>query len=308
MKYSMPILIYVIMCTGCTTAALSRHTLSQEKTPTDIRYQEVMNNLALIASDPFALPAYSSIYSGSAEVTDTAQVVSTSTIGAGVAGEVFSPQYTRAVLGNWTLDPINVPEKLEAIRCACQWAVYGRDFASKNGAEILDGPPELNPLGTNYYFYSSNGRRIWRHFGVAEKLAKLPEGWLRCGSLAEVPPKACYKAHYGKTWVWVMPEHTEYLADFTLVLQNIARVDSNSATLLIMQTNPSDFTFPTKSVIFPSCGDGPYSSITSAGVIAQVKMDRCGNLMPDKPYYPWRLENVGSDSSLRSQINAAGLH
>jgi hypothetical protein len=296
------------MCTGCTTAALSRHTLSQEKTPTDIRYQEVMNNLALIASDQFALPAYSSIYSGSAEVSDTAQLVPTSTIGSGLAGTVVSPQYTRAVLGNWTLDPINVPEKLEAIRCACRWVVYGRECACKDCPDILSAPPAYDLLAFPSQAYGDYERRTWRHFGVAHRLEKMPDGWLRVGCRSEVPPNACYRAHCGKTWVWVMPDATEYLAEFSLILQDIARVDSNSTTLLTIQPTPSDFTFPTLSRNLPSCSAGPFSSINFVGVIAEVSVDRCGHLMSDKPYYPWRLENVGSDSNLRSQINAAGLH
>jgi hypothetical protein len=267
-----------------------------------------MDNLALVASEPYALPAYSSIYAGTAQVTDTAQIASTSTIGSGVAAQVASPQYTRAVLGNWTLDPINVPEKLEAIRCACQWAVYGRDFACRDCADILSSPPAYDVLAVPSHTHNDFERRTWRHFGVINRLANLPDGWLRRGCKSDVPPDACYRAHYGKTWVWVMPGATGYLAEFTLILQDIARIDSNSPTLLAIQPNPSDFTFPTVSASIKPCPTGPYSSTKLVGVIAEVSVDRCGNLVSDKPYYPWRLENVGSDSNLRSQINAAGLH
>jgi hypothetical protein len=294
MKYGMLLLTSVLACTGCTTLALKRHTLSQQASPTDIRYQEVLDNLAMVAHDPAALPAYSSIFAGTAQITDTAQLVSATTFGPGAAAQVVNPQYSRAVLGNWTLDPINAPEKLEAIRCACRWVIYGREFACHDCVGLLDSPEQAPYPG--------------RHFGLADRMARLPEGWLHIGRLVEVPVNACYKAHSGDTWVWVMPADMEALADFNLVLQDIARVDINSPSLQFIRPIPSDFVFPTSGGLEKTpCHSGPYVNMKPF-VIAEVSVDPCGNLMPDTPYYRWRVENVGSDANLRSQINAAGLH
>ena len=291
MKYGM-LLTSMLACAGCMTQALERHTLAQEASPTEIRYREVLDNLAMVAHDPAALPAYSSIFAGTAQITDTAQLVSTTTGGAAGAGaQVISPQYTRAALGNWTLDPINSPEKLEAIRCACRWVIYGSEFACHDCVGLLATPEQAPYPG--------------RHFGVADRLAKLPPRWLHVGQLRDVPMKTRQKAHHGDTWVWVMPDETQALADFTLIVQDIARVDSNSPTLLFILPTPSDFAFPTAPVPVP-CASGPYKD-TKAAITAAVKVDPCGNLMPDNPYYRWRTENLGSDSNLRSQINAAGL-
>jgi hypothetical protein len=292
MKYGL-LLLPMLACTGCTTLALERHTLKQEATPTDIRYQEVLDNLAMVAHDPSALPAYSSIFAGTAQITDTAQLVSTTTFGSKAAAQVINPQLTRGALGNWTLDPINAPEKLEAIRCACQWVIYGQEFACHDCNGLLASPEQAPYPG--------------RHFGVADRLSHLPQGWVHVGKLLEVPAKARYKAHSGDTWVWVMPEDMEALADFSLVLQDIARVDINSTTILFIRPTPSDFVFPANPLDKTPCCAGPYKD-TKPNVIAEVSVDPCGCLMPDTPYYRWRTENVGSDPSLRSQINAAGLH
>ena len=129
MKYGMSLLTTLLVCAGCTSLAVKRHALNQQATSTDIRYQEALDNLALVAHDPAALPAYSSIFTGLAQITDSGQLVSTTTLGPGVAGEVLTPQLSRIELGNWALDPINAPEKLEAIRGACQWVIYGAQFA-----------------------------------------------------------------------------------------------------------------------------------------------------------------------------------
>jgi hypothetical protein len=63
------------------------------------------------------------------------------------------------------------------------------------------------------------------HFGVARRLAALPEGWLHVGRFSDIPSGACYREHCGDTWVWVTPEGTSGLAGFTLVLQDIATLN-----------------------------------------------------------------------------------
>lgn len=293
MKYGV-LLLCTVACTGCTTLALERHTLSQVASPTDIRYQEVLDNLAMVASDPAALPAYSSIFAGTAQITDTSQLASTTSVGPGAtSAQVASPQFTRLVLGNWTLDPINSPEKLEAIRGACRWVIYGREFACHDCPGLLASPEQAPFPG--------------RHFGVWDRLARLPQGWVHVGQRHDVPAGARYRAHCGNTWVWVMPGDTRALADFNLVLQDIARVDINSPTVQFIRPTPSDFVFPTRQLEHTPCSAGPYYNRVPY-VIAEVSVDPCGILMPDIPYYRWRTENVGSDANPRSQINAAGLH
>ena len=293
-RYSMLLLTCALASSGCIASALERHTLAQAATPTDIRYQEVLDNLAMVAHDPSALPAYSSIFAGTAQITDTAQLASTTSFGPhGAGGEILSPQFSRAVLGNWTLDPINTPEKLEAIRCACRWVLYGEEFACHDCAGLLASPAEAPYPG--------------RHFGVADRLVNLPQGWVCAGKRNQMPRGVCYTGHCGETWVWVMPGCTRALADFNMIIQDIARVDINSPTLQYIRDVPSDFQFPTKSLCKTQCPDGPLPS-TQPFVVAEVSVDPCGHLMADIPYYRWRVENVGSDASLRSQISAAGLH
>jgi hypothetical protein len=181
MKSGHLLLLFLASCTGCTTLALERHTLSQGASPTEIRYQEVMDNLALVARDPFALPAYSSIFAGTAQITDTSQILSSTIIGPAAAAQLVNPQFTRAILGNWTLDPINTPEKLEAMRCVCRWVLFGPDFACQDCAGLLEDPPDLVAQGREITHDSG------RHFGVADRMRKLPVGWLHRGKRCDVP-------------------------------------------------------------------------------------------------------------------------
>jgi hypothetical protein len=283
------------VCAGCTSLAGKRHALDQEKTSSDIRCQEVLDNLALVAHDSFALPAYSSIYAGSAFVQDTTQIASLTTLGPGmaVAGESVTPQFTRLATGNWALDPPPAPEKLEAIRGACQWVVCGPQFAQAHDYErVLQSPLQAPFPG--------------RHFGVTERLCRLPQGWLWIGPHCNVPRGATYTSHSGDTWVWVMPDGVCGLADLTLIIQDIARVDINSKSILYQRPLPAEFDFPTRPI--PARCQSEVFAGTQSSITAAVMVDECGNLAPDLPYYRWRLENLGSDPSLRSQISAAGIH
>jgi hypothetical protein len=285
------VLASVMGVSGCTTFSLTQHTLAQVGTAADLRYHEVLDNLAMVAADPSALPVYSSIYAGSASVTDNAQVMSTTiwqhVVGAsGFASEAANPQATRTVLENWTLDPIAVPEKLEALRCSCRWVLFGPDHACDDSPGILDTPEQSPTPG--------------RHFGVSDRLAALPAGWLHVGRLTDVPLGASYKAHAGGTWVWVMPDGLGALSDFSLVFQDIARVNSNSPTLFVPRPLPSVFTIQTGFTRSPEGKDVP--------VLATVSVDPLLNLVPDTPYFRYRLDTVGSNAFLRSQISATGGH
>lgn len=274
-----------LACLGCTTMSLERNTLIQSGTASDLRYREVIENLAMIAHNPAILPSYSSIFTGTTKISDTEQLASTTvwqhvlastSVGnqSGFGSEQAAPQLNRSIIENWALDPIMVPEKLEAMRCACKWVLYGREEACRDCRGLLLSPQQDPSPG--------------RHFGVADRLAMLEEKspcWLHVGRLKDVPPRACYKAHCHGTWVWVMPDGMEGLTQFTLVLQDIARVDSNSESL-----------FASSPAIVFARGNQQ--------VRVTALVDSKGNLLPDSHVYPVRLDNVGGDAHLRSLIAA----
>jgi hypothetical protein len=244
-----------------------------------------MDNLALIASNPSALPSYSSIFSGTAFVQDTGQLISTTILPYAAGSEAVNPSINRQISQNWTLDPIMAPEKLEAMRAACQWVIGGPESVHKDSMTLLVSPAN-SPPGPE------------RHFGVAERLEALPRGWLGVGCLKDVPCGACYKAHCGHTWVWVMPDGIKGLADFSLIVQAIARIPINSQTL---------FNFPpvyTPIVFLTSDPENPDNRIRFT---VQAVVDQSGHLVTDVPYYPLRFDTLGADSNLRSVIGAAGV-
>jgi hypothetical protein len=279
---------------GCTTLSLERHTLDQGVSAGDIRYQEILDNLAMVARDHSALPAYSTMYAGTVSVSDSGSLTSTTAwqrlLGKGAqngfASQGLNPQLSRTVLQNWSLDPILGPERLEAIRAMLRWSIYGRETLTAREIGLLASPDQDPSPG--------------RHFGVLDQMEKLPVGSVRCGCLADVPACAVHKSHSGAKWVWVLPEDEGALSRLLLAVENVARVNSNSLVLFAIPTNPGAFTFTTNSQTAPA-GEPAFS------VTATVAVSPGLHLAPDGHYFPWRLDNTGSDAALRSQVNAAGI-
>jgi hypothetical protein len=177
-------------------------------TLTDLRYQQVLNNLAMVAKDPAMLPYYVVITDGTASVTDTGTANNNLTWGftggpsrASSNSEMLGLMGSRAISENWTLGPLHDPDRLEAMRCVYQW--------------VLGMPAENS---------GDCGEKI-HHFRLENELAKMPQGWFRVGGAHEVPKDACYVGRYCHTYVWVTPGGIEGLTRLSLIMLDIATID-----------------------------------------------------------------------------------
>ncbi len=219
-----------VACSGCTTMSLERHTANQVQSLVDFRYQQTLDCLAAVADNPASLPSYSLLSAGITKISDTGGLASTTVwqhtvpaAASGIAIRGFASEGLGATLGraptlSWTLIAVADHSQLEAMRCACQWALYGPTEACGSCSSLLANPePISNTPGP--------------HYGVVDRLRRLPACWLHVGHLSEVPLTAAYKSHCGDRWVWVMPDGMQGLADFTLVLQDIATLDANDCVL-----------------------------------------------------------------------------
>jgi hypothetical protein len=284
MKNCVLALAVTVLCQGCTTVALERHALRQFESSSDLRYREVLENLASMAANPATLPSYSSIFAGTIDVSDSIQVSSQTVLGHTPSTEFLDVPASRAVKGNWTLDPIVVPEKLRAVRCACWWVLFGTEYLGGD-CLMLEKYAEGYPAG--YYF------------DVACKLRSIPPGWLHTGKSHDVPRHASYHASCHGTHVWVMPEGMEGLSAFTVVVQEIARADINSAYF------PRPITRTVKLTCAGVGGCGLGDNIKSV----TVYLDPEGNPTPGPGLravpQKIRVDNVGIFAGLRSQISAS---
>lgn len=109
---------------GCTHQALARRTVYQGSTLTDLQYHQVLDNIAMFACNPDALPWHLKLNSGSVQVSDQ---------GTGLFSDVFTADkptiYTmtfsaqRGVVNQWAVIPTVDPENLAALELAYQKAI-----------------------------------------------------------------------------------------------------------------------------------------------------------------------------------------
>jgi hypothetical protein len=313
MRLYLIIALLPVVSTGCTSVALERATLAHAASSTDLRYKEAIENLAMIASNPALLPAYSSIHAGTTNVTD---IVRGSTVSTWARTAMKPFRYatyfatqnadftgSRAVKSNWTLDPVIVPEKLRAIRAACRWVAFGPENV---GPEIRFlqryEPPRFLEKSIDGTFLGMQaiapGCEEGYYFDVADRLRALPRGWLHhVDRRLDVPRDACYWAGCGGKFVWVGPEGMAALSEFVLILQQIARADLGSAY------------FPrpvTRTIRIPFQSGGLLGGGTAT---ATLYVDEEGRLTPGQNAraipIKARQDNVGTSSELRSVINAS---
>lgn len=204
--------------TGCTHMALERHTVRQAATITDVRYQQVMNNLALMARTPSAMPHYALVTGGLAQVDDNVSGTGSlmwgwmgGDMGSSSTSQMLGGTAQRTKSGNWSLDPLHEPERITAMRCVYQ--------------KVLGSEPKCGECD-----------EYVRLFKLEADLAKMPTGWFCVGTKRDVPKHACYVANYHDTYVWVLPEGVEGLTRLSLIILDIATVEMSSL-------------YPTKTVV-----------------------------------------------------------
>src|SRR5262249_33483277 len=157
-----------------------RRTLALAESTTDLRYREVVENLAIIANDRWAIPSFASIYAGTADLSDTASasfpLVPYRTTLAPLFAGTFDLSASRAVKENWTLDPVVVPEKLRAIRCACWCVLDGTLYTDAGHGVYLNDYKNSESSLPGYYFdvathLQASIQKPWIHEGTCHHAA-----------------------------------------------------------------------------------------------------------------------------------------
>src|SRR5262245_29608684 len=76
-SFSLHLLAVLVMTIspGCTNLRLKRSIVNQASTITELQYQQVLGNLAMLSRDPYALPAHVLLRDGSAQISDFGSAV-----------------------------------------------------------------------------------------------------------------------------------------------------------------------------------------------------------------------------------------
>ena len=118
--------IMLLLASGCMNQQLQFSTRRTANTLPDLQYQQVMDNLAMIAANPGFLPYLAVAGQGSIQVTDGG----TSSLSLNLAPKtltsgIFGLGASRNITGTWSLGTITSPEKIRCMQTAYQRAVGG---------------------------------------------------------------------------------------------------------------------------------------------------------------------------------------
>lgn len=228
---------------------LRERTVGQARTITDLYYQEIMDNIAMHAANPEALPYFSYPGTGGNSVQRTIagfyqpawNLVNYATLGAATAYHYLFNQQTAQVnpssqnIETWNTQPTSDPDKIQLMK-----------FAYEKAFGVIE-PGHDNALRALLYEQNSDDRiealgptsvKTAQYGGLYPKVkldyySKVYPGWFSVGSKCDVPKEACYVGHCGKTYAWVMPTQTRDLANFTLAILDIATYQSAAARMAI---------------------------------------------------------------------------
>lgn len=203
---------------GCTVASLDKQTLDLAGTVEQYRIDATLDCLATVAAHPDALPSFSLLANGTVHIQDTGSMTSITSwtrAARGFATESFGMSYNHSPQGQWTVDPVGSFSQLDALRAACRWALLGPQAAwDESPGILLDAATDYSPQHP--------------HFGVADRLSRLPPNWVHIGRKKDVPKCAAYSDCCCDTYIWIMPPEKWCFTEFMLVLHDIATRDPDS--------------------------------------------------------------------------------
>lgn len=112
---------------GCTHMALERRTVKQASTLTDLQYQQVLDNVAMFACNPEAMPWHVKIKGGTVQIADQGSGAFGAEIFTGVGADptklIPGVGAQRGILNQWDVDPAVETDDLELLRLAYRKAI-----------------------------------------------------------------------------------------------------------------------------------------------------------------------------------------
>jgi hypothetical protein len=196
----------LLAASGCATTQLAFTASRQMGTLPDIYTDQVLENLARISSDTTVLPYFTLLNNGVPSTNDTGSI----TIGSlmfpaqsvvkqlhNQRGGTLGPIGGQRVVGtNWTLSPINDPDRLGAMHDLYIWVLTGQAPDAKKMSKLRQY------LGKDFTLTSY--------------------GWFAHGGKHDVPPGACRQFHHHGTYYWIAPGNEAQFTDLTLNMLDIA--------------------------------------------------------------------------------------
>lgn len=142
MRLYMGATTFLLLMCGCTNTQLRVSTLNQASTLSDLQYNQVLNNLAMFALNPNALPWHVSIANGATQIADTGSLGTEIIIGktgTDAASLIGTPRFdaSRGIVGQWGTVPVTDSGNLKLLQMAYQSAFGCRRILDVEAANSL---------------------------------------------------------------------------------------------------------------------------------------------------------------------------
>jgi hypothetical protein len=210
--------LFITLNVGCTHIQLRDNAKRQATTLTDIRYAQVLDNLAMSVSNPGIMPFFALVTDGTTQIQNSGQANAMVSLDPRpLFSEAFGLSGSSTVGEQWGLSPIKEPERLEAMECVYRWVLHGSGSDCTGCKEILD------------------------RFKVFEDVLKVDSGAFHFGKKRDVPKEACFVGQYQKSYVWVNAAGLISLTKLASIILDIATVDL--ASLSAEETKVREITY-----------------------------------------------------------------
>ncbi len=120
----------LIVCSGCTSLQLQRSTINQAGTLSDMQFQQVLNNLAMFAGNPSAIPWQIDIKNGGSQVADFGSAGLAGSFGRMMGSLAYgAPSVigSRTVVEQWGTAPVTDDTELRLLQIAYRRAFGYQD-------------------------------------------------------------------------------------------------------------------------------------------------------------------------------------
>jgi hypothetical protein len=233
--------------------------IHQASTIMNIEYQMVLDNMAMLSSNPAMLPWAIRINDGTVQVNDEGGMPELGVQWGGTPGFTRGIRAVRSVTEQWGAHPITDPLVVKTLQDVYRQAMglppmpdppllaqlaATADTAStpkppanrdKNSAEAADDqtaeelPPQSDAANSQAEEIAGGLPYVGSPLAQLRGQLEVPTGWFCVGCKKDVPPDACFVGHYCDRYVWVPSDRVDDLSHFTLIVLGITKHGVNSA-------------------------------------------------------------------------------
>lgn len=229
----------------------------------NIEYQMVLDNMAMLSSNPAMLPWAIRINDGTVQVNDEGGVPELGVQWGGTPGFTRGIRAVRSVTEQWGAHPITDPLVVKTLQDVYRQAMglppmpdpplLAQLAATADTSQSTDAQKNRGQTPSQNSDTASDDRATEElpaqstlADGQAEELPgglpyvgsplaqlrgqlEVPTGWFCVGCKKDVPPDACFVGHYCDRYVWVPSDRVDDLSHFTLIVLGITKHGVNSA-------------------------------------------------------------------------------